>query len=96
MKGFLKFLGIIGSIIMVIWTLVEFLALPALFTVIGLLYKFPWQYYAVTIGGYFILFAIVEIIAHLIFKAIDKKFTPFLERKFNQIFNKTSIDKPLE
>jgi hypothetical protein len=75
--------------------LIEFLALPAIFTFIGLIYNFPWQYYAVTIGGYFILFAIVEIIAHFIFKAIDKKFTPFLERKFNQIFNKTDIDKTI-
>ena len=96
MKGFLKFLGIIGSIIMVVWTLIEFLALPAFLTVIGLLNNFPWQYYAISIGGYLILFIIIEIIAHFIFKAIDKKFTPFLERKFNQIFNKTSIDKPLE
>ncbi len=96
MKGFLKFLNIIGYIIMVIWTLVEFLALPALFTVIGLLNNFPWQYYAISIGGYLILFIIIEIIAYFISKAFDKKFTPFLERKFNQIFNKTSIDKPLE
>ena len=96
MKGFLKFIGIILSIIMVIWTLLEFLAVPAFLTVIGLLNNFPWQYYAISIGGYLILFIIIEIIAHFIFKAIDKKFTPFLERKFNQIFNKTSIDKPLE
>ena len=96
MKGFLNFLGIIGSIIMVIWTLVEFLAVPAFLTVIGLLNNFPWQYYAISIGGYLILFIIIEIIAHFISKAFDKKFTPFLERKFNQIFNKTSIDKPLE
>ena len=93
MKGFLKFLEIICSIIIAVWTLVEFLAIPAFLTVIGLLNDFPWQYYAISIGGYFILFIIIEIIAHFFFKAIDKKFTPFFERKLNQIFNKTNIDK---
>ena len=93
MKGFLKFLDIIGYIIMVIWSIIEFLSLPALFTIIGLLNKFPWQYYLITIGGYFILFIIIEIITHFVFKALDKKYTPFFERKFNQIFNKTAIDK---
>ena len=96
MKGFLKFINIIGTIILIIWSLSEFLAIPALLTIIGLINKFPWQYYAFSIGGYFILFILIEIIAHFISKAIDKKYTPFFEKKLNQIFNKTGIDKPLE
>ena len=79
MKGFLKFIGIILSIIMVIWTLLEFLAVPAFLTVIGLLNNFPWRYYTISIGGYLILFIIIEIIAHFISKAFDKKFTLFLK-----------------
>ena len=87
MNRFLHFIGIIGTIIMIICDIVEFLAVPALFIVIGLLNSFSWQYYAITIGGYIVLFAVVEIIAHFIFKALDKKYTPLIERKLTKYFN---------
>lgn len=90
MKGFLKFSGIILIIFMAIYDTVEFLAVPILFLVIGLLNSFPWQYYAFTIGGYFALFIVLEIIAHFIFKALDKKYTPLIERKLEKYFNKFS------
>ena len=88
-----KFLGFIGNLLyvgMVIWDIIEFLAVPALFVIIGLLNSFPWQYYAITIGGYFALFVILEIILHFIFRALDKKYTPLLERKLEKYFNKIS------
>ena len=88
MNKFLKFIGVIFTIIMAIWDVIEFLAIPALFTVIGLLNSFPWQYYAISIGGYVALFIIAEIIAHFVFKALDKKYTPFIERKLEKYFNK--------
>ena len=78
-----KLLGFIANILyvgMVIWDIIEFLALPALFVVIGLLNSFPWQYYAISIGGYFALFIGLEIILHFIFKALDKKHTSLIER----------------
>ena len=90
MKKFLKFLGVIFTIIMIIWEVIEFLAIPALFTVIGLLNSFPWPYYAISIGGYVALFIIAEIIAHFVFKALDKKYTPFIERKFKKHFSNLS------
>ena len=88
-----KFLGFIGNILyigMVIWDIIEFLAIPALFLVIGLLNSFPWQYYAISIGGYFALFIILEIILHFVFKALDKKYTPLIKRKLEKYFNKNS------
>ena len=73
MKKLLKFVDVLLTIIVAILEIIEFLAVPALFVVIGLLNAFPWQYYAISIGGYIALFIIVEIIAHFTFKALDKK-----------------------
>ena len=90
MKKLLGFIANILCIGMVIRDIIEFLALPALFLIIGLLNSFSWQYYASAIGGYFALFIILEIVLHFIFKALDKKYTPFLERKLEKYFNKFS------
>ena len=88
-----KLLGFIANILyvgMVIWDIIGFLAIPALFLVIGLLNSVPWQYYAISIGGYFALFIILEIILHFVFKALDKKYTPLIERKLEKYFDKFS------
>ena len=90
MKKLLKFIGNLLYIGMIIWDVIEFLAIPALFLIIGLINSFPWQYYALTIGGYFALFIILEIILHLIFKALNKKYTPLIERKIEKYFSKFS------
>jgi bacteriorhodopsin len=90
MKRFIHFIGIIGTITMVICDIAEFLAIPALFIVIGLLNSYSWLYYAITIGGYIVLFIVAEIIAHFVFKALDKKYTPLIERKLEKYFNKFS------
>ena len=88
-----KLLGFIANILyvgMVIWDIIEFLAIPALFLVIGLLNSFPWEYYAISIGGYFALFIILEIILHFVFKALDKKYTPLIKSKLEKYFDKFS------
>lgn len=90
MNRFLHFVGIIATIVMIIWDIVEFLAVPVLFIIIGVLNSFPWQYYAITIGGYVALFIIAEIIAHFVFRALDKKYTPFFKRKLEIICNRFS------
>ena len=90
MNRFLHFIGIIGTMIMMICDIAEFLAIPALFIVIGLLNSYSWLYYAITIGGYIVLFIVAEIIAHFVFKALDKKYTPLIERKLEKYFNKFS------
>ena len=88
-----KLLGFIANILyigMVIWDIIEFLALPILFLVLGLINSFPWQYYAISIGGYFALFIILEIIIHFVFKALAKKYTPLIKRKLEKYFNEFS------
>ena len=90
MNRFLHFIGIIGTITMVICDIAEFLAIPALFIVIGLLNSYPWQYYAISIGGYIVLFIVAEIIAHFVFKTLNKKYSPLIERKLEKYLNKFS------
>lgn len=90
MNKLLNFIGNILMISMIIWDVIEILALPALFIIIGLYNSFSWQYYAISIGAYFSLFLIAELIAHFIFKALDKKYTPLIERKLEKYFNKFS------
>ena len=90
MNRFLHFIRIIGTITMVICDIAEFLAVPALFIVIGLLNSYPWQYYAISIGGYIVLFIVAEIIAHFVFKTLNKKYSPLIERKLEKYLNKFS------
>ena len=90
MKKLFDLLGNVLYIGMILWDIIEFLTLPALFLIIGLINSLPWQYYAIAIGGYFALFIILEIVLHFIFKALDKKYTPLIERKLEKYFNKFS------
>ena len=85
-----RFLHFIGTMIMIICDIAEFLAVPALFIVIGLLNSYPWQYYAISIGGYIVLFIVAEIIAHFVFKRLNKKYSPLIARKLEKYLNKFS------
>ena len=90
MNRFFHFIGIIGTMIMIICDIAEFLAVPALFIVIGLFNSYPWQYYAIFIGGYIVLFIAAEMIAHFVFKTWNKKYSPLIERKLEKYLNKFS------
>lgn len=93
MKGFLKVLDVIFTIVYVIWNLVEILAIPALFVVIGVLNSFSWHYYAVVLGGFFAFAIAVQIICHFVFKRFEKKYETALGRLFERIFKKKSDDR---
>lgn len=82
MSSFLKALGAVFTFIMIIVELCEILALPALFVIIGLLNAFPWQYYAVTVGGYFFVGAIIQLICHFLFKKLERKYESTLLKFF--------------
>ena len=86
MKGFLKFLDVFFTIVYVVWNLVEILAIPALFLIVGLLNDFPWQYYAATIGGYFIIAIVIQITCHFVFKCFEKRYESTLVKLFKKIF----------
>ena len=88
MKGFLKFIATILTVIMAIWDIFEFLAIPALFVVIGLLNSYSWRYYVITIIAYVIIFALIELIAHLVSSQLDEKYTPLIVKKLEKYFGK--------
>ena len=86
MRSIVKLLEAVLTVIIVLWELAEALAIPALLVLIGLLNSFPWQYYAATIGGYFIIAIVIQIICHFIFKHFEKKYESALMRLFEKIF----------
>lgn len=90
MKVFLKFSEIIFVCIIAIWQVAEILAVPALFVIIGIWNDFPWQYYVFSVGGYFLLFALIDIICRFIFRVFEKKYTPIFERMLYNIVGRFS------
>ena len=93
MNGLWKFLNIICAIISVVESLVEMLAIPAFFLIIGLLNQFPLPYYVVTIGGYLIFGIVIQIICHFVFKYFGKQHCSKLIRKFEKLFNQKDVSE---
>lgn len=87
-KGLLTLLGILGAIV----ELLEFLFFPLIFLIAGLLLQLPWQYYAITIGGYFALFILGELLLYLIFKRLEKKYSSRFVQKMEKILSKFSTE----
>ena len=86
-----KLLNVIGYILyagMILWEVIEFLAVPAVLVILGLLNELPWQYYVISIGGYFALFIIIDVVLNLVFRALEKKYTPFIKRKIDKLFER--------
>ena len=90
MKKALLFLLIVLGTLM---ELMEVLLLPILFLAFGIWQQMPWQYYAITIGGYFALFLIGELVIHLIFKALNKKYASRLVVKVEKMIARFSKEK---
>lgn len=93
MKHLLHILDKFFSIIIIIFEIAEFLFIPAILTIIGLFNSLPWQYYPISIGIYIVLYILTELLAHFTFKALEKKYTPLIERILNNIFNKCEKNK---
>lgn len=89
----MKVVVILGTIVMILWGAAEFPALPALFAVIGLLNEFPWQYYAITVGGYFGIFLLIELVVHLVFKVLDKNILRCSQESRKSILNEKYLIK---
>ena len=92
MKNSAKVLMMLLSILFAIVELVEFLFFPLVFLIAGLLLQLPWQYYAITIGGYFALFILGELLLYLIFKRLEKKYSSRFAQKMEKILSKFSTE----
>ena len=64
-------IGILGTIA-VIWTAVDYLAIPVVLVVIGLVCGFSWEYYVISLTVYVVLVLLVHLIGHFMDKAFDK------------------------
>ena len=87
-KRLMTLLGILGAIV----DLLEFLFFPLIFLIAGLLLQLPWQYYAITIGGYFALFFLGQLLLHLIFKRLGKQYSSRFAQKMEKIISKFSTE----
>ncbi len=72
--------------------LLEVLALPILFLILGLWQDLPWQYYAITIGGYFGLLLVLEGLLRLVFKLMGRKYTSRFQRKARKYRTRFSLE----
>ena len=77
-KRLLNFLGAV----LAVWSVLEFLSMPALFVVIGLISGFGWKYYAWTVGGYVVVVILMELIAAVISKMVGRRIGTRLGRRF--------------
>ena len=84
MKKLLAFMGNILYIGTIICDVIEILVVPVLFSVIGILNQYPWQYYAVSIGGFFAIAIIIQSACHLILKRFEKKYESTLVKLFRK------------
>ena len=80
------------SILFAIVDLLEVLFFPLVFLIAGLLLQLPWQYYAITIGGYFALFFLGQLLLHLILKKFDKTYSRRFTKKLETIISKFSAE----
>ena len=71
--------------------LLEHLAIPAVFVLLGIVNDLPWQYYLITVGGYCILLFGTMGILHLIFRSLGKRYTPHLVKTFGKITKDSKV-----
>jgi hypothetical protein len=92
--GFIDFLW---SYLFILVQLAYLLVEPLIFTTVGLILQVSWQYYLVSIGGYYALTAVWELVAYLMANEGGKKLhSPFI-RRVRQVKARFNADtKPVE
>lgn len=66
--------------------LLDLLWVPVIFTIVGLIYQVSWQYYIATIGGYFGLVSILELVLRYLVSTPEKKQSTRFFRKLEKMF----------
>lgn len=79
--------GAVG-IVAVLWIAVEYLIIPAILVVIGLICGFGWEYYMISLAVYVVLVLLFHLIGHFMDKAIDKTVGPVVEEKLEKLFDR--------
>ena len=90
--GILKFLGkCLGAVLgvfLIIWDILEFIALPAILVVIGMICQMPPAFYWIVILGYLAIFAALQLILWILEKTLGKRFDAFVVHKLEKWLNK--------
>ena len=81
-SGFLDFLL---SYLVIMGNQIYLLIEPLIFATVGLIYRVPWQYYLISIGGFYLLMLIWEVVCRIIFKDSEKKYHCPLVLKFKRM-----------
>lgn len=84
----LKFLEKCLGVLLILWDIGEFLIIPAIFVVLGIFCELPAGYYWITIGGYFAVFAILQVLMWILEKTLGKRFEALLSNKLAKHFGK--------
>lgn len=87
-KAFLVLIGVICFI----GECLEVLLLPLGFLIFGLWQQMPWQFYAITIGGYFGLLLVLNLLLHLIFRLLGKHYASRFEKALTKLITKFSTE----
>ena len=87
--GFIDFLW---SYLFILAQLAYLLIEPLIFATVGLIYRVPWQYYLISIGGFYLLMLIWEVVCRIIFKDSEKKYHCPLVLKFKRMVARFSED----
>ena len=87
-SAWLALLGIICFIV----DCIEVLLLPIAFLILGMWQQLPWQYYAITIGGYLGVLFLLEGILYLFFKLLGRTYTSRFARKVGKYRSRFSIE----
>ena len=80
-----KFTTFLMTYLFIMWNLIELLLAPLIFATVGCIYHVSWQYYMLTIGGYFGVMVVWELLARYVCEDSAKKYhCPFV-RKLKKI-----------
>ena len=94
MPGFIDFLW---SYLFILVQLAYLLLEPLIFTTVGLILQVSWQFYLVSIGGYYGLTAVWELVAYLMSTEGKKPLhAPFTRRVLQLKARLNSEAKPVE
>ena len=92
--GFIDFLW---SYLFILAQLAYLLIEPLIFTTVGLILQVSWQYYLVSIGGYYALTAVWELVAYLMTtEGSIKHHAPFVRRVLQLKARFIEETKPVE
>ena len=79
--------------------LVYLLIEPLIFATVGMIFQVNWQYYLVTIGGYYAFSAVWEFVVFLMSDKDSKKFHAPVVRRFKKVLarfsqNEKNVEHP--